>query len=835
MLYLAIATVVGILGGCVLIFPPVTWLLMAGICAGLGVWPMRHRTRTSFSLFMLCFAALGAARYAIQQRQISSDNLVLSAPAAGRAMVDAQILIITPPQYHPRPAPGPLFSAARDYTTFVASGIQARNHAQWRTISGKILVRAPGWFPALKVNQRVQVWGWLERPQRPDNPGSFNYRRYLLTRRIFSEIVLNHSAQLKLVNSRQSLFPLSSWLRQWRQHLRRGLIGVQSAHPQAAREMVALLLGFRDPAIRSVARDFSRCGAAHLLALSGLHVVLIAEVIWLVLRLLIKRPGRRAAITLCLVFLYMLITPCGPPVVRAAIGTCLVLLTMLVGRPVRICNILGITAMTVLFWRPAELFDASFQLSFIVTLMLIVMAPRVYHAIFGRWLAHLSDLARASQKKTDYAKLWGASILAGTLTANFLGTLVSLPLVMLHYHQITPWGIISGLLLLPLVCAALLAGLVELILSVLYTPAAKIAGMVTWPIAHMLTWAVHALASLPGSQIVVRAPSPLWILSFYALLMIWVLRHHLRITRLELALAGGVFAISFPVLALFAHPSAPARLEVLAMSSGNAVLLKTGSNWLSQRAFVIDAGTAGAPAVCARTLRAALKSWGISQVDNIFVTQIDALHGAGVIPLLQHYSGAHLWVNEADLNTKTLNFSQRAFLTQCSGFHPHPLALPMEKPIGLGGHCQLEPLWPPPHAAINRKIRGSVLLFICGRERVLIMCRTQADNKVLRYVNSMLKRRAIDGMILLGGGNLRASARAPLRLLHPAFIVCTGENRAAAVADRRVLRGFPAMIDTTAASGAIAIRLWPRRWQIGTAQGAASHHSGADVSSHVSR
>jgi competence protein ComEC len=767
---------------------------------------LRWRRWAAFLCLMTAFVAVGGARFNIQQRQLQPDSIARSTPARGRALIHARLLTISPPQHHQKPAGGPLFSIAGDYTTFRARVLMCRNDRRWRRASGRVLVRAPGWLPGLGVNETVEVWGWLMKPAAPVNPGEFNYRRYLATRRVFSEIDLTHTAQIKLISPHPSLFPLTGWLSAWRVHLRHEFLRSSKAHLVAGNEMVALLLGFRDPSIVHIERDFSRCGAAHLLALSGLHVALIAEVIWLLLRWPIRSPRVRALLTLVLVLVYMLATPCGPPVVRAAIGTALVLLTMLAGRPVHIANILGITAMVVLLWRPAELFDASFQLSFLVTWMLIVMGPRVYTAIFGAWLAHRADIANASQKAVDRIKLRIASFISATLTANFIGSLVSLPLVMFHYHQITPWGVVTGLLLFPIVVLAMVAGLLQLFVAVVAPGIAHFAAAISAPPAKLMAWTVHALARLPLSQIVVQAPSAGWITAFYALLLVWVVRHHLKVNRAAVAAAAAALTVGFPLAALARSRSHDINMTVLSLNSGNAVLLQAGHNWLSRRAYLIDAGTAGSPQVCSRNIRAALKAAGIANLMDIFITQVDSLHAAGVLPLKHRYPHAAIWVNTADTAGASKSRSVRQFLQQLSRTGPlHPLAAGQTLSIGTAGRLHI--LWPDANDIAVRKYRGNVLLLSAFGQRVLILCRTQAVRAVLRRLEAELPGRTVAGVVLIGAGNLHPAAARRLAGLHPAFVVCTGETRAAQKADARAWRGLRVRCFSTSADGAVSILL----------------------------
>lgn len=811
--FLALALIAGIAIGWK--WPEVTVpaLLLAVSALIASIVIIRRWPWGSFILLLLTCTAVGAARFNIQQRQMAANNIGRFAPATGRVLIRAELLITSPPQYRRKPLGGPLFSIAGGYTTFTARAVACRNDQRWVSASGRVIVHVPSWLPALHVNQRVEVWGWLSQPAPPANPGAFDYREYLRTRRIFSQIDLTHTAQIKIISSSRSIFPLSGWLAQQRVYLRQQFLHSFGSHMRAGNEMVALLLGFRDPSIIKIERDFSRCGAAHLLALSGLHVALIAEAIWLILRLFVTSPNKRAGMTLLLVLAYMLVTPCGPPVVRAALGTVLVLLTMLIGRPVRITNILGVTALVVLLWRPAELFDASFQLSFLVTGMLIVMAPRVYSAIFGPWLARRTDIANASQKRMDRFKFRSAAFVSGTLTANMIGAMVSLPLVMYHYHQITPWGVVTGLLLFPLVCAALITGLVQLWLAALMPSAAKVAAVIATPCAELLARGVHLLAQLPGSEFVVRAPSLGWIIAFYALLMVWVLRHHLRINRRAIAGAGGVLTVGVPLLALVQFHPSRLKIEVLSMHSGNAVLLETGNNWLSRRAYVIDAGTEGSAQVCSRDIREVLKAWGVSNLAGIFLTQIDSLHAAGALPLRTAYPKVPIAINAVDLRATEATRSVKQFIQQIKrGGTIHVLVA--GKTIRVGPNAHLRVLWPSASGAVAKKYRGNIVLISAEGQRVLILCRTQAVPRVLRKVRRRLRGESVAGIVLMGAGNLHPAAADKLLMLHPAFIVCTGETRAAKKADSLALSNWHGRLASTATDGASCICLRSHGWRL---------------------
>jgi competence protein ComEC len=785
---------------------PAAAVLIAGVAigpqaawpAGYTLWPISvclvlwltglifNNTWVNIIRQLLLAAAIffsGTLLYQVDQNQLAPNDISLAAPSEGHVLITAKMLIVSAPEYHASSPTGPLFSVNQPYTSFNAVVEQSLVAGQWRSVSGTVQVRVPGYLPALKNNEQVQIEGWLQKPLAAQNPGDFDDRQYLARTDIFAEITASDPSQIKIVSDRQALFPISGWLDNFRLAARTQLLSNFENPDGQSYALVALLLGYRDPSIQSMTQDFSNAGAAHLLALSGLHIVIIAAAIWMVLKLFIRRPHYRAAATLTLVMIYVLLTPCGPPVVRAGVGTVWVLLTMMLGRPVRIVNVLAGTAIINVLYEPMDIFGAPFQLSFLVTFALICLADRVHLAIFGAWLARQADILHAgptAKRQIFYViNKW----LTLAFCANLIGALVSFPLIAWHYHQINPLGIINGLILLPIIILVLTAGMVVMTAGLITPVLGHIAAIPTGWLLSLLVWLVSHLAAIPGSNIIVRAPPPMMIILFYAVILIWIFRAILRFSR------GGVIGAFLTWLFLLvawygiAVSRLPTELWVLDAGSGDALVLEMpdGKN------VVIDAGSLGSPQHVADTIDQLLRQSGRWRIGDAIATQIDSAHAGALALLTTGRPKITFYCDAQDLSSADDTYELKHFFGDRNFIGSTFTPLRAGDQISISSNAWINVLWPSDDIpAAQHRIRGCVLLLHLNGRSELILDRTQIGDPVENALQNLTRP---DVLILLGPGTLKAGDRAWLNQLKPAMVIACGETQEAAATDSDVLAG----------------------------------------------
>ncbi len=223
----------------------------------------------------------------------------------------------------------------------------------------------------LRRGARLRVLVALERAAEFRNPGANSLTEFLERRGFDAAGALKSALLIERLDDVRVLLPLV-WLDDWREWMRARM--TQLFAPQTAGVLQAALLGNRYGLTRDTAERFRTGGTFHVLVISGLHISFIGWLAFLLLRLVTKRRAWQFAATVMLLWAYTLAVGAEASVVRAALMFTLVALAPLLGRRATSFNALGGVALALLIWQPGDLFDPSFQLTFMSVLGIIALA-----------------------------------------------------------------------------------------------------------------------------------------------------------------------------------------------------------------------------------------------------------------------------------------------------------------------------------------------------------------------------------------------------------------------------------------------------------------------------
>ena len=244
----------------------------------------------------------------------------------------------------------------------------------------------------LDYGQRLEIAAKVRRPHNYGNPDAFDYTAYLAAQQIFWMGSVTSAADIKYLpgacasRAVSMLFRIRTWA------LGR-LEGLFPGDPKTAALLQAILLGETTGVERRWTSDFRLTGTYHALVISGQHISVLAFTLLLLLRLLHVRriPALGMATLAC--WLYAFISGMSSPVVRAAGGFTLFLAASYFFRRTRILNTLAAVCLIYLIYAPDELFDPSFQLSFLSAAAIAVFAMPA--------LEHCTEPVRAAVKRFD--------------------------------------------------------------------------------------------------------------------------------------------------------------------------------------------------------------------------------------------------------------------------------------------------------------------------------------------------------------------------------------------------------------------------------------------------
>lgn len=392
-----------------------------------------------------------------------------------------------------------------------------------------------------------------------------------------------------------------------------------------------------DPATSTA---FARSGLAHVLAVSGLHLVVVAwglfrVLAWLVVRsdfLSARLDARRAAagVALPTTFAYALATGAGPPVLRAAIGAAAAFAGVLLRRELDALGALAIAALAVLALEPGAILDPSLQLSFAAVAGLALGSSRLRRALpwppppAGSWRARLVE---------PFVEGACASLAATAAVA---------PILAHHFRQIPLLGLAANVAAVPIGAALTALGALGALAAAAWPPLALPVLLAAWPFARALAaLAEWSAAPAWGALHVARPALPL---SFaFTLLSLAAVR--LRGWRLAavVALAAACLAITGPLRAGAARLRGGLEVLFVAVGQGDCALLRLPDG----AAVLIDGG--GAPEGGAdpgeRDVVPLLRDLGVTRLAAVFVSHPHPDHVLGLRAVGAVFPIAHLFTN----------------------------------------------------------------------------------------------------------------------------------------------------------------------------------------------
>lgn len=378
----------------------------------------------------------------------------------------------------------------------------------------------------------------------------------------------------------------------------------------------ALLLAERDELPGELRRRFADAGLAHLLAISGMHVGILAAVVLALASAVV--PGRaRHPVAAALIAGYVMVIGAPAPAARAGLLFAGWAWSRARGRPLRAGDLVGAAALAALVAEPARILEPGFQLSFAGFGGVVLGGGAV-----GR--RRMGGRARRPERSKTRKAGRRLAVLAASGTGAFLATA---PIAAAHFGRVAPVSLLSHFAGTPLVALAV----VGLCASLLPGAVAGIgADAATWAI-RVLHLAAGSLAGLPGAHGDAAPPgAALWL----AWAAMWVAAARAsgpgRPSRALVPAAVAAFLLlAGPVLERLRAPG-PALLCTLAVGQGDAALLRTpGRRWI-----VFDGGPATSPGPGRESLASGLRSRGARSVALAVLSHPDLDHMGGLEPVL---------------------------------------------------------------------------------------------------------------------------------------------------------------------------------------------------------
>ncbi len=245
--------------------------------------------------------------------------------------------------------------------------------------------------PYLSLGDELIWHGQLQPIRGPGNPAAFNLQAHWKKRDVVRQSFAGRTDYCLLYRPKVKL-PLRLRYQGWQRQLSQYMEDTRLS-PAFRPVLQALVLGDKSGLTDEMRALFSRSGAIHVLAVSGLHLGFVYGILSLVLRWLpAKAVFRLTRVIFMLVGLwsFVVLTGCSPSAIRAALLISLIDLGQCMNRRGNSFNTLGAAAMLMLFWHPGFLWEVGFQLSFAAVAGILYFYPRLIGPLRHRksWWAY---------------------------------------------------------------------------------------------------------------------------------------------------------------------------------------------------------------------------------------------------------------------------------------------------------------------------------------------------------------------------------------------------------------------------------------------------------------
>ena len=459
----------------------------------------------------------------------------------------------------------------------------------------------------LKYGDKIELVGNFKLAQERRNPGGFDYRFYLKTKKIYGIVTTKNTKRLK-ENNVNIISMIANKTANVIKNQSKKLL-----ENKKACLLIGLLIGDTDEIDEETKEDFRNSNLTHMLAVSGLHVsyVLLA-VNYIITKVKIHKKLSKIIVMLLILF-FILVTGATPSVLRAGTMTIYLILGGIFYRRISVFSSLNLSLLVIIIMNPYCLFDVGLQLSYAGTIGIVYLYPII--------------------KEKNYNK---ANSILITISAN----IVIIPIMMYNFNIISLTFFISNLLAGPIIGIIIILGFSIIIISLIFFPIANIFSKILNLLIILFLNTAKACANLPFSKIFIITPTLKFIFLYYCLLVFIIIKEKIQI-RISIKLKNKVIAILIilviinPIKYFSNIKQSNLKIYFVDVGQGDSTCIVTPKN----KIILIDGGGNSKDEnydIGKQTLLPYLLDKKINKIDYCIVSHFDSDHCGGLMYILKN-------------------------------------------------------------------------------------------------------------------------------------------------------------------------------------------------------
>jgi len=476
-----------------------------------------------------------------------------------------------------------------------------------------------------------------------NNPGGFNYASYMRWKGFDCSASVSDGRMVVPMGMAKLGFP-RGWIEGARKSAKEFLW--ENLPPENAGILVALILGERQRISNSFRDRLNRSGLGHILAVSGLHIGLVALLAFSLFKTLLSFSSRislktdirkvSALLSMVTVIMYTALTGFRVSSQRAMIMALAYFASMIIGRERDLWSTLGIAALVVLSLDPGAISSISFQLSFMAVVGILLLGPQLMQRMPSPFHG------TGGEKKPVLRRLY--SYMIGTAVVTISAVFFLLPLSAYYFHQVSLVSVPANMTVLPIL------GLWVLPLGLLAVFFLPFSHFISKCLLGASSWGVDGMkviagfwADLPWSACWTFIPNIFEISLFYGFVLFFFAPSRTRWKRpaICLILFFALGDISYWVYRT--RFNRPLQVTFLDVGQGNAALIR----FPGRKRMLVDGGGFARDTFDVGRMVVAPYLLGskIGRVDYLVLSHPHPDHLNGLRFIARHFGPSEFWYN----------------------------------------------------------------------------------------------------------------------------------------------------------------------------------------------
>jgi competence protein ComEC len=537
-------------------------------------------------------------------------------------------------------------------TRFTLKVRRIRDGQSWRAASGMLDLLIHEKTDHIRSGNRIVVFGKLVASSPPTNPGQFDFENFYRAKSRLAFLHAYNKDSVSVVHPAKGTM-LGSWtgarllssLRQKLNVMTWRYVGEYEA-PFAS----AIMLGNREQLSRERRDAFLETGTVHLLAISGLHVGILAGAFFLFFRVGLLSRRKCLWATILFVVFYAWLVEFRPPASRAAILVTLFCVGRLLGENSFSFNLLAIAGLIVLILNPSDLFGLGPQLSFLAVGTLTFGKDWIFWAPSKDPIKRLIASTRAWPQRIVN---WLGKQLRTAVLVSGLIWLVAMPLVAFRFHLLSPVALIVNPLLLVPIAWSLYGGLGVLVSGWFLPVVARGFGYFCDRNLAFIEWMIGGAQSIPCSHFWTAGPTSFAVITFYAGLFLFAIFPLTKLSGRKLIVLFCIWVTAGWVIPdqvaqrLSANRTLPLECTFVDVGHGTCVLIQLPNG----ETMLYDAGSFGASDYGARNISGVLWFERIEHIDTVVLSHADVDHFNAMMDLSEKFSFGRVLLSQTMLES----------------------------------------------------------------------------------------------------------------------------------------------------------------------------------------